>query len=290
MCDIKDNFNQLSKQNLVKFLFLPIQQILLFVFLLHQASHTQDIQFKVLIFLLFFLTLYSVFFIVCKFPQILNTSKVKNSYVYLMEQKKIQRQHYEALVSQMQQSKEFVDQFSNTLEEIEVLLWKKDLQEIKVYLEKLSFSYENVFQLCPCKHPAINALVYNKLAYARAKQIKTEITLSLEDQVKVSTVDLVSLFSNLLDNAIESCLRGEEEEMFLQISDFFEMGLYTLKVRNSKRKGDTVLTGEKKTSKQNKLLHGYGLSIIEDLVKKYDGAVKYKDQGEIFEVTVFLRV
>lgn len=45
----------------------------------------------------------------------------------------------------------------------------------------------------------------------------------------------------------------------------------------------------RKTTKSDSLSHGFGLSIIEEIVKSYDGFCEWEDRGNIFESRIMLR-
>ena len=90
----------------------------------------------------------------------------------------------------------------------------------------------------------------------------------------------VCVLSNLLDNAIEAqtFVDNKRVEVFIDENE----DVCSLKIYNSISddmvkafKEDTLF----KTHKKDKLMHGYGLKNVNDVVKKYNGRINYSIIG-----------
>ena len=84
--------------------------------------------------------------------------------------------------------------------------------------------------------------------------------------IDFSEPDIISLISNLLDNAIEACMRVNKE--------------LTPKIKM------TIEPEILKTSKKDKANHGYGIQIIKEVVKKYKGTINFCDYGDKLETKI----
>ena len=94
-----------------------------------------------------------------------------------------------------------------------------------------------------------------------------------------SDVTITSLFTNLLDNAIEACESVNNENKFIELNTNYQANMFLIKMKNSKNP-ENIFTH--KTTKKNKKAHGHGISIIEDIVKQQEGICSWEDKGEVF--------
>ena len=74
-------------------------------------------------------------------------------------------------------------------------------------------------------------------------------------------IDISSIFSNLIDNAIEVCARG-----------------------GKLRKGRFI------TSKKDKFYHEIGIESIKSSINKYGGDIRIKEEEEKFVVSIYLPI
>jgi sensor histidine kinase regulating citrate/malate metabolism len=56
-----------------------------------------------------------------------------------------------------------------------------------------------------CSHPVVNAVLTQKCVLAELMDISMDIDVYVPDDSEIQSIDLCSVFSNLLDNAIEAC-------------------------------------------------------------------------------------
>ena len=101
--------------------------------------------------------------------------------------------------------------------------------------------------------------------------------------------DLCSLLVNMLDNAIEACSKiptGKEKKMDITLglkNDFAYFG-----VSNSSA-APVMADEEFDTSMEDKEKHGYGISIMRRIVRKYDGAFDVIPSENSFMVKAALK-
>lgn len=135
----------------------------------------------------------------------------------------------------------------------------------------------------------IDAIVSYKSMVCANKGIKFEYSLSLLPELSIDAIDISSVMSNLIDNAIEAAEKTPEPYIQLKI---FMYGKYlTLYVRNSYLGKESVETvqGRLLTTKDDAAQHGYGMQIIEALSQKYDGECDWKTESGIFKINVIMK-
>lgn len=116
--------------------------------------------------------------------------------------------------------------------------------------------------------------------------VMVDATAIVPQDISVSGVDLSVLIGNLLDNAMEACMRLPEQERFIRIYiDIVKKQLY-ISVTNSmagraKKSGGSYLTNKSGS-------HGLGLMRIDSIVSKYHGFLNRQTENGVFATEVML--
>ncbi len=145
--------------------------------------------------------------------------------------------------------------------------------ELKHYLEHTGYDMKKTKRAYLCENKLINAILTDKFSESESKGLQMSFTGNLPEKLHIQGNDLCSLLVNLLDNAIEACSKvpdGNEKKLELTLgmkNDFVYFG-----VSNSSVGAPVMEDEEVITSKEDKGWHGYGISIIRRIVRKYDGA------------------
>ena len=93
-----------------------------------------------------------------------------------------------------------------------------------------------------------------------------------------------------LDNAIEACLQSGSQKPFIRLSTEFSGECLSIYLHNTKNP-EQIFNHQttKKESHTPLPSHGFGLSIIEDICRKYDGAYQWLDRTDYFDSIVLLK-
>ena len=116
-------------------------------------------------------------------------------------------------------------------------------------------------------------------------QIDTEVfsTLPFTDR------EIISLFGNLLDNALEACEKINDKERWIKIKIKKKNLLLYIEIANVLEEMPKQIQKEFVSNKKDNGLHGYGMKNIQDIVKKYDGIFEYKvyEDHLIFMISIY---
>ncbi|MEM1486214.1 ATP-binding protein [Oscillospiraceae bacterium PP1C4] len=122
-------------------------------------------------------------------------------------------------------------------------------------------------------NPICDALLTDKINYAKKKGITVNIQLTIREKLKVSNIDWCILLGNALDNAIEACELLNEVEKTIDVQLLSHKNILNISIRNSALKPKLKDEGRYYTSKQDEEQHGFGISNMEKVVEKYDGVL-----------------
>ena len=100
----------------------------------------------------------------------------------------------------------------------------------------------------------------------------------------MDSLDVYALFSNALDNAIQSVKRIEEPtNRFIDLKISSKMGVISISVRNYCEKAPNFKNGLPVTQ-QDPNVHGFGMLSMRAVVHKYGGEMRVKYENHIFDL------
>lgn len=135
-------------------------------------------------------------------------------------------------------------------------------------------------------HLIINAILNDKIR--KNTYIKFNIRCKCSDSVFIEDVDLNMLLSNVLDNAIEYLNSHDLVDKYIDVNIIEHQNILVVSVKNPTYQSFNY-DSNMGTTKKDKLNHGYGLSIIKNIVNRYDGNVEFESSNNTFSVNILLK-
>ena len=161
-------------------------------------------------------------------------------------------------------------------------------EELRKYLWMLNDDLTTVDTVLKTGNVMVDAILNSKLSLIKSKEISVNAKATVPGQLRISEIDLCAIIGNLLDNALEACLRqSENEERFIRVYiGILKKQLYIC-VTNSV--GGTVKkVGKTYLSTKDDHTPGFGLMRIDRLAEKYDGYVNRQNEEGAFATEVML--
>lgn len=152
------------------------------------------------------------------------------------------------------------------------------------FLEELISDCEKYVAYRYSGRQIVDALLAYKQKACVNSGIQFEIKADALSATALTDEEYVSIFGNLLDNAIEAALKSASP--WIALKSVTAGGQWILTIRNSKTTDEKPLENGMKTTKDDNINHGLGSKIVKKTVKKHHGAVEYKDGGDYFEAIV----
>ncbi len=196
--------------------------------------------------------------------------------------------HCEEVENMYRQTRGWRHDYRNHIQTMKAYLDMGKYQELSDYLDQLNADLSSVDTVIKTGNVMIDAILNSKISVARAKQIRVEAKVIVPQQLSVAEVDLCVILGNLLDNAIEACLRiAEESHRFIRIYMDVLQGqlyLYVLNATAGKLRQQGGVYLSTKTARG----HGYGLMRMDRVVEKYHGYLDRQDEDGVFATEVLL--
>lgn len=178
--------------------------------------------------------------------------------------------------------------YHNHIQTMKAYLQMNKIEELNQYLNNLDNDLNTVDTVIKTGNVMIDAILNSKISLAKAKDINVNAKAIVPNQLKILEIDLCVIIGNLLDNAIEACLKIENEsDRFIRIYvDIFKEQLY-ISVQNANG-GMIKKIGKTYQSTKSTNSHGFGLKRIDNIVNKYNGYINRQNEEGVFATEVML--
>lgn len=136
-------------------------------------------------------------------------------------------------------------------------------------------------------HKIIDIILDTKKQEARAKNISFDFDVCKLSGWNITDGETISLFTNLIDNAIEATNKSiAERYITLTINQMDDSIIINL--QNSKIDTERPLATDMTTTKMDMENHGYGIKIIREIVHNNNGEIMMSDDINKFTVEIKL--
>lgn len=167
-------------------------------------------------------------------------------------------------------------------------LAEKDSQELQTYLNSLMEQIPK--SSTPyCANPIVNAVISHFASVCESQNIQLTCTLdvpSLDNQT-TDTI-LCAIFSNLLENAVEACMRIDSKDRFITLRSKMHYDMLSITMDNSFN-GQFKIVGDRFiSSKRNEF--GVGIASIEMMSKKLNGDSHFTTKDNVFLSNVYVKL
>lgn len=175
-----------------------------------------------------------------------------------------------------------------------MLIERKEYDRLGEYFKKYSGEILDAVSFTACGNHLFDYLLNIETRKAQEQGVKLDIKIAVAPVLPFDDSDMCSLLTNLLDNAIEACVRNGKEGETATAHVGIRQQQDNLLIRvvspsgESERKtdGSVNLTSSKKDAQ----LHGYGVKIIRNIVQKYKGMINYHIEEGNFVADVTLPI
>lgn len=152
-------------------------------------------------------------------------------------------------------------------------------------IDKNIKKYENTFDT---GNVLLDIILSEKKQICDNKNIKFMSRINFTKCEFIDSEDICSIFSNILDNAIEACNKMNGNNKFISVEGKIVEKFFILKVENSKVNKINIKNNNLITDKNNRFSHGIGVSSIKSSVKKYNGetVINYTDDMFIIKILI----
>lgn len=160
---------------------------------------------------------------------------------------------------------------------------QRDYEGILTYLKEYEQVEEEKFDRRYCKNHAVNSLITVYMRRARQGGITMNADIRLDSETGVMDVDMVSVLSNMLENAVHGCMEAAGERR-IEIAAQQENAMILLRCQNSCAEGICFHDGLPRAKDHE----GVGVDSICSIAEKYGGDANFSVKKGVFTCSVLL--
>ena len=199
----------------------------------------------------------------------------------LAHQIELQQKHYEGLSKQYDNVRIMRHDIAKHMNVIKALLYEgKNREAVEYFAEIQELSSGNGYGIC--EHPIADAFLYSFNESAISAGVRTSFSINLPSEIGIAPSDLICLFGNLLDNALEAC--ADSDEPFIVVRSTVIGDFLLISMDNS-----ISQSAKKETRHIPQLPRGLGTIILQQIASKYSGSFTSSIQKDRFHCEVTLK-
>lgn len=178
-------------------------------------------------------------------------------------------------------------EYKNQIVCMDMLMKKKDYSKLEDYIGNISDGLDAQLDMVDTNTDVVNAIFNAKYYEAIKNDVLVVLKINDLSDIKISDNDIVTILSNLLDNAIEAAKQCDIGKRIVKIKMLYEDAVLSIAVSNS-YKAELVLTedGYIRTTKKDREEHGWGMRNVVATLEKYNAEyiIDYKNGEFVFSI------
>lgn len=189
-----------------------------------------------------------------------------------------QEQHYETLVGQIEHARRARHDLRHHIIALDQMLRDNQVREAREYLGQYEGSLNLSEKMIFSNHYKVDVIIRYFYTLARENGISVTINASLPQTLHIAETDLCIIFGNLLENALESCLKSREEDPFIRLDTVLSRSQIIISMENT-MSGHPIPCNDGFLSTKKTGRKGIGLSSIQNIAFIYGGSVRFEAAG-----------
>ena len=204
----------------------------------------------------------------------------------LEQQASLQYEYYLTQTEKYNATVQILHDVNKHIKAIEELYLSNQGKMATEYTRKINETLKPLIPVRYTGNPILDILLTDKSAIMKEKDIKFSVKIDNVDLKHIESIDVTTIFGNLLDNSIEAAERvGGSRRIFIKISSYHQMISVTIENSSNYVKWKNGMPISEKGKDR-----GIGILNVQRSIEKYDGDIKFKWEENKFIVQLFLNV
>ena len=274
-----------TKVQFFNFLVLPIFSILYIVTLMmYMETFVSTTDNLLLIFNITSIIFLNIF-ITNIFQEISKKNEMKNKINLYENQANMEYEYYNSLEEKYKESRKVIHDIKNHIQTIENLYKDNEFDKAELYKGDLYKMFNKLEQKYYTYNKVLNIILNDKCEKAKRYGITIDCKIGDVNLEKIRDIDVTTIFSNLLDNAIDEVKEfKQDKEIFVKVDKFNEF--IVINVTNKLKSKIVKIDSELKTTKKNH--EGLGLQNVKMAIEKYEGTLRIDFDDNHFKVNIVI--
>lgn len=205
-------------------------------------------------------------------------------------QSDLMERHCQEVEGMYRQIRGWRHDYHNHIQTMKAYLVMDRLEELDAYLNELDHDLTEIDTVIKTGNVMIDAILNSKISLAKQQGITVDAKAIVPKELgsSVSEIDLSLIIGNLMDNAMEACMRMEDtEQRFIRVYIDIMKGQLYIYVMNAMA-GELKRVGRSYATIKDSRHHGFGLMRIDKVVERCQGYLERADEEGVFATEVLL--
>ena len=196
-----------------------------------------------------------------------------------------QRKYYEDIIRRDEKTKKFRHDLKNHMNLLAQFCKEKDIESISGYLEEINIHINEFGSKINTNNSVADVILNRYSEECNRDGIELDIKGHFQNNCGISTFDMCTILSNLLDNAIRAEKESGKRRISFVIRNSDDNELI-IKIENDIKIVPQIQNGKIISSKKNKEKHGFGIENVKECVEKNHGYIKIETEEGKFRVWI----
>lgn len=222
--------------------------------------------------------------------RIIKDNKIRAEYEITKEKMNIQYKYYLNLQESQEKIKKLYHDMNNHIICIQNIYGKHELSN--KYIEDINNQIKDCRSIFDTKSIILDVILNEKKSICDKNDINFLVDINFSKCGFIEITDICSIFSNMIDNAIEACNKIKDSNIGKEIklrgtiiNSFFVIKCENTKVNNINLRNNKLIT-----DKEDSFLHGIGVNSVKSSVEKYNGNVEISSDENSFTMIIYIPI
>ena len=285
-----------DKKLFVAFLFIPIIQIITYIYFFYLQfnigiinfngvanEYTGDSKFPIIFIILSLVTLAADYVFMHIAIKSVNGIQEKQRLELLEKESELNYEYYAGLQKDATEMRKYRHDVNNIIQTIRYMMdmpSEESKEEILRITDQLEKEINEIGLKKYTNNNLVNCILANNEKRFNNKNISCDFNVAFPETTNISELDICRLLTNIFDNAYNALTSSESSEKSIVLNIDCKDGYIYLKEENIINKPN---------NEQNKKDSHYGLEIIKSIAEKYNGLFESKVKDNKFCISVSLK-
>lgn len=219
-------------------------------------------------------------------------AKKINEYQNVNIQLELQQKHYKEMLEKNYQVRGLWHDMNNHVITMQYLIKNHACEEIEEYLLQFHNMLQNAVDHNRSGNHVVDALLNYKIKVAADNKINFVHYIAIPENLKMNSIDLSIILGNVLDNAIEGCLRDSrpDRDKTIKFNMYYKRESLLIDIENTideqtiHKSGSNMVSSKRIDEDQS----GYGISNVKQVLKNYEGNMVTQVLEDRFKCTILI--
>lgn len=207
----------------------------------------------------------------------------------IMEQNRSYEKQLDVLTVHMEQIRTLRHDLKNHMGALHGMLNSGNVTDALQYMKQFTDTLNTSDMYVQTGNSNLDAIINYKCAQAEQDGITLELDIDISTKVKIEPKDFMTVFGNLMDNAMEA-LSSTENDKYIHVTMREEDNKLFIGVENPYYHELVQKNNVLQTTKKDKMWHGIGMGAVRQTVEQYDGLMSVKYDDNVFKMNIMMKL